>query len=128
MAEISAQVDLSTPSPTPRRQTAAQKARALIRESKDEAPELGPTQEQETKDSDQAKELEVSLARLTARVHSHQLAWVRDRVKEYRDKSVGPKLTNDELTRISLSLLQTAVEEEGGIVSFVNKYRAGEIS
>ena len=128
MTEISAQVDLSTPSPTPRRQTAAQKARALIQESKGEAPESDPTQEQETKESGQAKEPVVSLPRLTARVHSYQLAWVRDRVKEYREKSTGPKLTNDELIRISLSLLQTAVEEEGGIVSFVNKYRAGEIS
>jgi len=123
-AEISAQVNLQTPEPPPKRETAQQKARRIREESKGDSTEKPKPQ---TRSADPEETNVIPFPRLTARVEFNQLKWLRARVKEYRKKSLGPKLTNDELTRISLSLLQDAVEKEGDIVTFVNKYRAGEM-
>ncbi len=124
-AEISAQVDLQTPEPAPKRETAQEKARRIHQESRGDSTEEPKPQARtaEPKESNV-----ITLSRLTARVHLNQLSWLRAQVKEYRTKSLGPKLTNDELTRISLSLLREAVEKEGDVVTFVNKYRAGELN
>lgn len=110
--------DISLPAPRPRRQTASEKARALLNESHEsEILEVGQGEVVPAND-----EAAVTYKALTGRVFDDQHAWFCQTPKTWRARHPRkPKLTRDELMRIAIEHLRAS---EDDLDNLIEQYRS----
>jgi hypothetical protein len=112
--------DIPLPTPRPKRQTASEKARALLNESQEsEALEAG-----EGKGETIQPEVEpvITYKALTGRVFADQHTWFCQIPKKWRSRYPRkPKLTRDELMRIAIEYLR---DNEDELDALIERYRS----
>jgi hypothetical protein len=109
------------PTPRPKRQSASEKARALLDES--HASEALEAEQERAGDIIQAEaEPAVTYKALTGRVFADQHTWFCQVPKAWRTRHPRkPKLTRDELMRIAIEYLR---ESEDELDSLIERYRS----
>lgn len=117
--ELSTNIPL--PTPHPKRQTAPEKARALLNESKaSEALEAGQGAKRTTKQT--AAQPEGTYKVLSGRVFLDQHDWFCQAPKAWRTRHPRkPKLTRDELMRIAIEHLR---DNEDELDALIERYRS----
>lgn len=113
--------DIPLPTPRPKRQSAPEKARALLRESQEsEAREAGQGAKRASQQA--TAQPEATYKVLSGRVFLDQHDWFCEAPKAWRARHPRkPKLTRDELMRIAIEHLR---EQEDELDALIERYRS----
>jgi hypothetical protein len=121
MAREELSTDIPLPAPRPKRQTAAEKAKALLNESR--ASEAYETRQERAGDGKQADAKPVITYKMLAgRVFAEQYEWFCQVPKSWRARHPRkPKLTREELMRIAIEHLR---DSEDDLDVLIERYRS----
>lgn len=113
--------DIPLPTPRPKRKSASEKARALLKES--QASEADETRQKHEECPMHAETVTPVIQKsLSGRVFAEQYEWFCQIPKSWRARYPHkPKLTRDELLRIAIEHLR---EEEDDLDALIERYRA----